>query len=65
MQDTKFLVFAFVHLLRFCRENKQQDALMLGRRVLNKLKDSNDKEILLTEIKQWPVNKLSILRKEN
>ena len=61
-KQLKDVAWAFTHMLRFVMESKKDDAILLARRIHNRLEYPRDKDDLLKEIAKYPEHAGSILR---
>lgn len=61
-KQLKDVAWAFAHMLRFAMNGYRKDAHAMGRRVVNRLEYSRDKQPILDELAKWPEFAGSILR---
>lgn len=61
-KQLKDLAWAFAHMLHFAMNGQKEDAIMLSRRVLNRLKFPRDKQDIEAELKKYPEYAKGILR---
>lgn len=54
--------WALAHMLRFAMNGQKEDAVMLARRMANRLKYPRDNQQIKDEIAKWPEFKGSVLR---